>query len=60
MSRILLVCVKFSTDAANGWLTNDLVDAFVRAGHSVDVIHLEWQEEHSVEFVTMANGARLL
>lgn len=60
MSRILMVCVKFSTDAANGWLTNDLVDAFVRAGHSVDVIHLEWQEEHPVEFVTMPDGTRLL
>lgn len=60
MSRILVVCVKFSTDAANGWLTNDLVDAFVRAGHTVDVIHLEWQDEHPVEFVTTPDGTRLL
>jgi glycosyltransferase involved in cell wall biosynthesis len=43
--NILLVCTKFSEDAATGWLTNDLAAALDAAGHTIDVIHHQWTGE---------------
>jgi len=42
MSRILLVCVKFSLDPKNPWLTNELAEALRHRGHTVVVLHLDW------------------
>ena len=40
--NILLLCTKFSIKEEDGWLTNDLANAFAKIGHSVCVICIDW------------------
>lgn len=58
--RILMVCNKFAADAAQGWLTNDLAQALDAQGHTVDIIHLEWQTRQAPQLVPLHARARVL
>ena len=43
--NILLLCTKFSINEEDGWLTNDLANAFAKMGHSVCVICVDWSDK---------------
>src|SRR5688500_16944643 len=40
--RFLIVCMQFPTGEGQSYLTTELADALVAAGHSVEVLLLDW------------------
>ncbi len=58
--NILIVCTKFSEDAANGWLTNELAASLAARGHTVDVIHHAWTDEGEARLATMYGNVTVL
>lgn len=59
--RILLAAMQYPVEAGQSYLTTELADALVVAGHRVEVLHLDWQtcEAPTREFVT-ATGVRVV
>jgi len=40
--RLLMVTMQFPVEPGQSYLTTELADALVAAGHEVDVLHLDW------------------
>lgn len=60
--RFLLVCMQFPTIPGESYLTTELADALVTAGHDVEVLHLNWSASARTpdEELTTANGVRVV
>jgi len=40
--RFLMVCMQYPTGPGQSYMTTELADALVAAGHGVEVLHLDW------------------
>ena len=40
--RFLMVCMQYPTEPGRSYMTAELADALVAAGHTVEVLHLDW------------------
>jgi hypothetical protein len=60
--RFLIVTMQFPTTPGQTYLTTELADALVAAGHSVEVLHLDWYAARtsSTDEFTMASGVRVV
>lgn len=60
--RILFVTMQYPSEPGQSYLTTELADALVAAGHRVEVLHLDWQAGTPFpthDFVT-ATGVRVV
>ena len=60
--RFLMAAMKYPTGPGESYLTTELANALVEAGHEVQVLHLDWDSYESgpaIQTVT-ANGVRVL
>jgi len=60
--RFLMVAMQYPTAAGQSYLTTELADALVGAGHSVDVMHLDWSANPGsrIEEFRTATGVRVV
>ncbi len=60
--RFLIACMQFPTEPGRSYLTNELAEALVTAGHEVEVLLLDWSAElEAVEAPPkLWNGARVV
>ena len=40
--RVLMACLKFPTEPGRSYLTTELAEALVKAGHEVEVLLIDW------------------
>jgi glycosyltransferase involved in cell wall biosynthesis len=57
--KIAVLVSKFDPTRKNPWLTDELCDAFVANGHSVDVFFLDWYREFAHGTVTTRDNTRI-
>ena len=60
--RFVMVAMQYPTAPGQSYLTTELADALVGAGHSVEVLHLDWSAEpgSNVEEFTTTTGVRVV
>lgn len=60
--RFLMIAMQYPTAAGQSYLTTELADALVGAGHYVEVLHLDWSAPASsrVEELRTATGVRVV
>lgn len=58
--NILLFCTKISLDENDPWLTNDLANAFVKAGHSVTVCCIDWYRAGETQIYKHNSGVKII
>lgn len=60
--RVLMVTMQFPVGPGQSYLTTELADAMLAAGHEVEVLHLDWRGEPggSTEQLTSASGVRVV
>src|ERR1043165_3323294 len=58
--RFLMVCMQFPTEPGRSYITTELADALVAAGHTVEVLHLDWTAPAGarLDVLTSATGVR--
>lgn len=59
--RFLMVCMQYPTGPGQSYMTTELADALVAAGHGVEVLHLDWSgaADGPTEVFTTASGVRV-
>lgn len=50
--KILMLTTKFPLDPESPYLTNDICAAFLKSGHEVVVVNIDWYEENSGKAIT--------
>ena len=60
--RFLMVCMQFPTAAGQSYMTTELADALVSAGHEVEVLFLDWSAPtgEAVGCFTTGSGVRVV
>lgn len=60
--RFLIVTMQYPTRSGESYLTTELGDALVAAGHAVEVLHLDWHGSNgsATEEFTAATGVRVV
>jgi len=60
--RFLMIPMQFPTGRGQSYLTTELGDALVKAGHHVEVLHLDWPSasDSPVEEFTTGSGVRVM
>ena len=60
--RFLMVCLQFPTGEGQSYLTTELADALVRAGHEVEVLLLDWHADPggAPDIFTTDTGVRVV
>lgn len=60
--RFLMVCMQYPTQPGGSYMTTELADALVAAGHAVEVLHLDWTAPPgaNLEVLTTASGVRVV
>lgn len=60
--RFLMVAMQYPVDDGRSYLTTELGDALVAAGHSVEVLHLDWRDDRTaqVEELKSRSGIRIV
>jgi glycosyltransferase involved in cell wall biosynthesis len=60
--RFLMVPMRFPVEPGQSYLTTELADALVGAGHDVEVLHLDWDAPPGAptQVLTTANGVRVV
>jgi glycosyltransferase involved in cell wall biosynthesis len=60
--RFLMVCMQFPTEGGHSYMTTELADALVAAGHEVEILFYEWNAPANmpVEQQVTANGIRVV
>jgi len=60
--RFLMIAMQFPTGKGESYLTTELADALIAAGHEVEVLHLDWTASPSsaVDECTTATGVRVV
>ncbi len=60
MKRFLLICMRYPTTPGDSYLTSELAEALVAAGHEVEVLHLDWDESGVGPAHMVVNGVRVV
>ncbi|MGN6849821.1 MAG: glycosyltransferase family 4 protein [Sphingomicrobium sp.] len=60
--RVLMVTMQYPTGAGQSYLTTELADALIAAGHEVEVLHLDWTGSRNsrVEEFRTSSGVRVV
>lgn len=59
--RILMACLKFPTGPGRSYLTTELAQALVAAGHEVEVLLIDWQAAQEADGICQVwNGVRVV
>src|SRR6185503_10558090 len=60
--RFLMIAMQYPVGAGQSYLTTELADALVAAGHDVEVLHLDWSAPPGsrVEEFRTATGVRVV
>jgi len=60
--RFLMIAMQFPTDPGQSYLTTELADALVAAGHEVEVLHVDWTASPAgpIEDLTSPSGIRVV
>ncbi|TCS14914.1 glycosyltransferase family 4 protein [Caulobacter sp. BK020] len=60
--RFLMVCMQYPTEPGRSYMTTELSDALVAAGHTVEVLHLDWTApaDARLDVLTSATGVRVV
>ena len=60
--RVLMVTMQYPTGSGQSYLTTELADALVSAGHEVEVLHIDWtgSPKSRIEELRTAAGVRVV
>jgi len=60
--RFLMVCMQYPIEPGRSYMTTELADALVAAGHAVEVLHLDWTASAGarLEVLASASGVRVV
>ncbi len=60
--RLLMVCMQYPIGVGQSYMTTELADGLVAAGHEVEVLHLDWSAPVGgpTEIFTTAGGVRVV
>lgn len=60
--RFLMVCMQYPTGPGQSYMTTELAEALIAAGHGVEVLHLDWSGPSGgpTEVFTASGGVRIV
>jgi glycosyltransferase involved in cell wall biosynthesis len=59
--RVLMACLKFPTEPGRSYLTTELAEALVKAGHEVEVLLIDWDAPPGADgSIETWNGVRVV
>jgi glycosyltransferase involved in cell wall biosynthesis len=60
--RFLMICMRYPVAGGQSWLTTELADALLAAGHDVEVLLVEWNglADGAIECLTSPAGVRIV
>jgi glycosyltransferase involved in cell wall biosynthesis len=60
VKRFLLICMRYPIARGDSYLTTELAEALIAAGHEVEVLHLDWDASGSGPAHAVIDGVRVV